>query len=623
MMTGAWVYGQPEASADIFRKMLGGDERGLENHKCLSFQAGLHMGCVQRFKDLACTTLQTHKATYILFGHVYSISGVDTSASSQNDDLCHISDLYEKEGVNFIHRLDGSFILVIFDHQSQTLFIFKDRLGTRPLYYCAKKRVFLFSTNIRSILETKVCARDVSLQGVDLFLSYGYLPAPETCFLEIRQLLPGRVLIVKDQRVEERRYWRFTYAQPHQRMVNNQETVKLFSDLTRRAVMRRLKKHPHAGAFLSGGLDTSVLTAIMKDCVGSSFPVFTAGFKEKAYDETEDARLVAEHLQLSMHTVQVDFNKDFPALLERIVLHHESPFADTSAVPSFFAAQLARQHVSTVLTGDFPDQLIGGSGHQVFALRRAAQEGAYKRLFRGKVAQSLARKLPLKTEGRRFADRIKRRLYRECFPLEEQRVLLSMPVPPLLKRALYSKDMLEMEKRFDPLEHARTLFAEVREESLLNKILYFDMFSYAPFDLMVKVDRMCTANGLNAVSPFHDRDLVEFVAALPEELKINGNERKVIMRRAFGSLLPERTLIKPKQGFAMPIGEWLMHRLSSYVRDVLLDRRTLQRGYFNPGFVHKMVEAFLAGQTDYASGSEATMISLLTLELWHRQFVDE
>jgi asparagine synthase (glutamine-hydrolysing) len=146
---------------------------------------------------------------------------------------------------------------------------------------------------------------------------------------------------------------------------------------------------------------------------------------------------------------------------------------------------------------------------------------------------------------------------------------------------------------------------------------------YAPDDLMVKVDRMTSAHGLNAVSPFHDQELVELVARLPEELKISPQgERKVIMRRAFEHLLPEQTLQKKKQGFAMPIGEWLVKNLSGYVREVLLDQKTMQRGYFNPAFMRSLVESYLAGKTDYASGSETTIISLLTLELWHRAFID-
>jgi len=163
----------------------------------------------------------------------------------------------------------------------------------------------------------------------------------------------------------------------------------------------------------------------------------------------------------------------------------------------------------------------------------------------------------------------------------------------------------------------------VEGESLLDKILYYDILSYAPDDLMIKVERMTTAHGLNAFSPFHDADFVSFIASLPPEMKIRGNERKFIMRQAMRAFLPEHTLNKKKQGFAMPIGEWLVRNLSGYVRDILLDSRTLNRGYFKKDFMRQMTESFLAGKSDYASGSELTIVCLLTLELWHRLFLDK
>jgi asparagine synthase (glutamine-hydrolysing) len=198
-----------------------------------------------------------------------------------------------------------------------------------------------------------------------------------------------------------------------------------------------------------------------------------------------------------------------------------------------------------------------------------------------------------------------------------------MPVPPLLKRALYTPDMLDANRKSDPMEIARSLFGQVPEESLLNKILFFDIHSYAPDDLMVKVDRMTRAHVLDAVSPYHDRRVVELAARLPDELKIGPDwERKVVMRRAFGHLLPERTLKKKKQGFAMPIGEWLVKNLREYVREILLDGKTLRRGYFRPVFLSRMLDSFFSGESDYASGSESTVMSLLTMELWHRRFID-
>lgn len=561
--------------------------------------------------------------TCCLQGNVYADHKVATATEDKTKiGAKDLLNAYREDEEGWVEKFDGPFCAMVLDQQKNRLRLYRDRVGYRPLFYYYDGDVFSFGTDVTELLRIRGLNRKIDLVAINHFMSYGYIPWPHTPFEGIRQVRPGHVLIVENGSVTEQPYWRFRYPEVGKRRGSGEDTINAFRDTFFSAVSRRLERHPDAGAFLSGGLDTSIVAAVMKEVSGKNFKVFTAGFEEKAYDETKDARIVADYLGLDFHNIKVRFDKNFPELLEKIVLLHEAPFADTSAIPSYFAAKLAREHVETVFTGDFPDQLIGGSGHQVTALQREASDPAWKRRMRGGLLKEIVTRLPMEAGGTGVLDKAKRFLYREAFPLEEQRILLGMPVPPLLKRALYSPDMVEVDRRNDPLEVARQIYDEVKEESLLNKILYFDTLSYAPDDLMVKVNRMTEAHGLNAVSPFHDRNVVEFVATLPDELKINGLERKVIMRRAFGHLLPEHTLRKKKQGFAMPIGEWLVKNLSDYVRDLLFESKTLNRGYFNKKFMRKMVENFFAGKTDYASGSEATIISLLTLELWHRLFID-
>jgi len=359
----------------------------------------------------------------------------------------------------------------------------------------------------------------------------------------------------------------------------------------------------------------------MREISGRPFKVFTGAFSEKEYDESPDARIVAEHLGLDHHVVPIDVGKDFPDLLSKIVWHHDAPFADTSAIPSYFTAMYTRGHVDTVLTGDFPDQLLGGSGHHAKALSREQADGLLHRILRWSLVRKMISQLPLKAGTTSLPDRIQRMLYRESFPIDEQRIILDMPIPEPLKRCLYSREFLEINRQHDPLELARSEYDKVRDKGLLDRLLYFDVTTYAPDDLMVKVERMTMAHGLNALSPFHDIDLIEFAATLPPELKISGMNRKVVLREAIRPLLPIATLEKKKKGFDMPIGAWLVKRYPDFVRDVLFDSRTMSRGYFNTDFMKKMVNRFLGGQSDYATGSEAAIISLLTLELWHRLFI--
>jgi len=529
---------------------------------------------------------------------------------------------YKKKGEQFLNQIEGSYSIAIWNRGKKQLLLTRDRFGSKPLFYALVGNNFVFASEIKAILACSFYKKSINLRTLNNFLSYGYVPNPDTLFESIRQVKPGHILICKNSTVVEKPYWNFAYKQDEQNkseIYYKQKFLKIFEA----AVSKRLHRYPNAGAFLSGGLDTSAVVAIMHKLKRSPFKVFSAGFEEDQYNEIPEAKMLASHLGLEHHAVTVKFDKDFPSLLEKLVYHHDTPFADTSAIPSYYAAKLAKEYVDVVLTGDFPDQLIGGSSHHALALSRELHDPVWKRMLRNNKLNQLVTRFPWRAGENTFPDKIKRFLYRETFFLEEQRILQNMPIPPLLKRCLYSSDMLEVNKRYDPLNIARSIYQEVNDVSLLDKLLYFDILSYAPDDLMVKVDRMTQAHYLTAISPFHDLEFVEFMATVPPHLKIRSGERKYIMREALRPLLPEQTLNKKKQGFAMPIGEWLINNLSDYVRDVLLDSMTLNRGYFNKKFMRKLVGNFLAGKTDYASGSESAIISLITLELWHRIFIDK
>ena len=580
--------------------------------------------CSDNLSDLAAIFAfnRAQAIWVILVGDIFDTKINEPSENAPQTDGELVLRLYRTYGTEFVHRIDGSYAIAIYDGQLNELLLIRDRLGTTPLFYRVLNGKVIFASEIKAILEVDKDQNTIDLAALHAFLSYGYVPNPETLFESIRQVKPGHMLICKDGNIVERPYWKFIYQQEKQDKPEEyykENFLKSFET----SVSKRLNRYPNAGAFLSGGLDTSGVVAVMHKLRETPFKVFTAGFQEDAYNEIDEAKMLADYFGLEHHTVTIKFDRSFPFLLERLVWHHDAPFADTSAIPSYYAAKLAKEYVDVVLTGDFPDQLIGGSSHHALAIYRESHDPAWKRMLRNKKLNMLVAHLPWCAGENTFSDKIKRFLYRETFSLEEQRILLNMPIPPLLKRCLYSSDMLEVNKKYDPLNISKSIYQEVDDAGLLDKLLYFDILSYATDDLMVKVDRITQAHGLTAISPFHDRKLVEFIATVPTHLKIRGENRKYIMREALRPILPIQTLNKKKQGFAMPIGEWLMKNLSDYVRDVLLDSRTLNRGYFNKKFMRKMVQNFLAGSTDYASGSEAAIISLITLELWHRIFIDK
>ena len=565
--------------------------------------------------------IKSEGVSVIMDGDIFSCDASNDFVKNEKHSAQLVIDLYKTHGIDFADNIDGTYAIGLYDAVLNRLVLVRDRFGAKPIFYAMVKNALIFASEIKAILASELYNKTVDLRAMNSFLSYGYVPNPDTLFESIRQVRPGHLLVFQAGNIMEKQYWKFQYLQDEKPMKDG-EYIEEFREVFERAVHKRIKRFPEAGAFLSGGLDTSGVVAMMHKLKGNSFKVFTAGFKEKAYDETEDANILAAHLSLEHYHTMVNLDKNFPKLLERIVWHHDAPFYDTSAVPSYYAAKLAKEKVDTVLTGDFPDQLLGGSGHHLLSLVKQRNDPFFKKIMRNGTLNRIVTTLPMSAGSAGLFDKIKRFIYRETFPFEDQGILIAMPVSPLLKRCLYNPELLAINEKHDPLDIARTIYQEAGNADFIDKMLYLDMHCYAVNGLMVKVDRMTAAHSLNAISPFHDRELVEFIGKVPSNLKIRGKEQKYIMREALRPMLPDHTLNKRKQGFAMPINEWLVRNLSDYVREILFDPLTLNRGYFNKKFMRTMVENYLAGKTDYDSGSEATIICLITLEIWHRLFMD-
>ena len=532
-----------------------------------------------------------------------------------------ILQLYGIYGNRFCELIDGSYAIVLYDGAKDQLLLIRDRFGTKPLFFRHEKEAFFFSSRVKNLVEMAQGEARVHLDAINLFLSYGYIPNPATMFEDIKQVKPGYRIVIRNGMAIEESYWTFVYG-PVEAKYSEGEYVEEFWSLFKNSVSKRLQRKPEAGAFLSGGLDTSGTVAVMQELKGEGFKVFTAGFRENAYNEIGDAESLCAKLGLDSFSVLIDYEKNFGELLERLVLYHDAPFHDTSAIPTYYVAKLAGEHVRDVFTGDFPDQLIGGSTHHIQTLNWKENDNIWKKVMRSKHLNDLAVLWAPSAGTPSLTNKIKRALYNITFPYEEKMIICNMPVPPLLKNYIYGKKMRGINRNCDPLDIARQCYGEVERESLLNKILYFDMAFFAPDDLMVKVNRMCSANQVNAFSPYHDKKLVEFVGKIPENMKVCGSETKYILREALRPLVSKELLRREKKGFGMPIEDWLRRFLHQYVRDLLFDSKSLNRGYFDKKALKNVVEGFLSGNTDYATGSHSTIVSLITLEIWHRLFVD-
>jgi len=585
------------------------------NSSCLLGVRAENDLCVQTKKSASDNVTNVH---VVMDGDIYKCESRDPVHSQSDAQL--VLKLYNQHGLKFVEMIDGNYAICVYDGHRDRLLLVRERVGFKPLYFLKLDHSIVFASEIKAILECREYDRSIDLQCLDRFLTYGYVTTPDTLFKSIYQVIPGYMLLLENGKISEKKYWEFKYS--HIDHGSEDSIQEKFLNRLTTAVSRRLLKHPDAGAYLSGGLDSGSVVALMKKIGRKPFSVFTAGFREEKFDEISDAKIVADHLGLGHKTVMVDI-EDLPALIEKLVWHFDAPFLDTSAIPSYAAAKITREYVGTVFTGDLPDQLLGGSGHHAFWLNKDRKEFALKSLLlRHKAVRHIVSRLICSAGTVSYYDKVKRRIYREIFSLEEQGVMLRSHFPELLKRKIYTPSMRYETFRSDPLAIARKIFEEVQNEDLINKILYYDVVSYARDDLMPKVERMTMAHGLTAVSPFHDVDLIEYVATLPVSMKIRGGNRKYVLRKSVESLLPTQTIQKRKQGFAIPIDEWLKGKLSIFVRDILFDRRTLQRGYFEPVWIKKMVEDYFKGKTDYATGGAYAIFALVTLELWHRIFLD-
>lgn len=582
------------------------------------------MGVQYHFPDQSTEAMAfelTEKILVIIDGDIFVCRNETLSQKEPLPDAQLVLKAYQLYKEDFVDKIDGNYSIAIWDQKEDKLILVRDRVGAKPLFYSNTKLGFTFASEIKSILKSGLCDRDVNLSAIDSFLSYWYVPNPVTLLKSVFQVKPGHLLIYKNNTLTEKQYWKFQYQKDYPE--REEEYYKeQFKEVFSRSVSRIVKKYPKCGAFLSGGLDSSSVVAAMCQFKSEPFDVFSAGFKEEQYNEIGDAQVVADHFGINHHYSILEFDQDFTQLLEKLVWYHDGPFCDTSAIPSYYVAKLAKSHTDVVLTGDFPDQLIGGSGYQASCLERQSSDTWLDRILRQSLINGFARSIPMAAGRATLSDKLKRTLYRRTFPIEMQRIIANMPVPELLKPCLYSKPFYRIHQQNNPLSYAEGLYDEVKDCDLLDKLLYFDILSYATDDLMVKVDRTSMANGLIAISPFHDQELVEFVTRLPSSMKIKGKNRKYIMREAFKNILPDHTINKKKKGFDMPIENWLIQKYNSFVKDVLFDSKTLNRGYFDKSFMQEMVNNFLKRKTDYASGSAATIISLITLELWHRLFID-
>ena len=515
--------------------------------------------------------------------------------------------LYREYGPECVRKMRGMFALAIWNKRKRELFLARDRLGQKPLYYALNKGRFVFGSEIKSILASRDFSRRVNLSVISNYLVLGYTGGLKTAFKNIQQLGPGHYLLIKNDNIGNLppvKYWSVDEREKFSGTFS--EAIEAVRETLRRSVKMRMISDVPLGAFLSGGIDSSIIVGLMsREC---SRPVKTCsiGFLEQAYNELDFARCAAEKFGCEHFEHVVSPN--CAETIETLAGIYDDPFADSSALPTWHLSKMTRQHVTVTLSGDGGDECFGGYDRYRAALmaERLRRLGLLRKL----AGLGIWQKLPgINLHGR--LTRLKRFL--ASANLEPDAAYLNwlgiFQLEQLRKLCLE-----DIYKGFacDWSELLRT------GEDGAARAMRADLEAYLPGDLNVKVDRASMAHGLEVRCPFQDHELVELAFSLPRQYRINGKTGKIILRKAFGDMLPGKITDRGKRGFGVPVGSWFNHNLREILLDNILSQKALERNYFEQAALEKLWLEHKSGRADHGQ----RLWALLMLELWHRRYID-
>ncbi|MEK7377129.1 MAG: asparagine synthase (glutamine-hydrolyzing) [Candidatus Margulisiibacteriota bacterium] len=546
---------------------------------------------------------QTEKKELIKEGYKFS-SETDTEV---------ILALYDRYKEGCLSHLRGMFSFAIYDEKEQMLFCARDRIGKKPFKYFFNGRVFIFASELKAILTQPQYKKEADYNDISDYLTYQYVPSPKTGFKNIYKLEPAHYLTVdlKRKKVAKERYYRLDFSKKLD--LSENEWIKRIKEGLEEAVKIRLISDVPLGAFLSGGVDSSIIVAVMSKLMSSPVRTFSIGFEEQDFDELKYARVIAKLFKTD-HTEFI-VKPDTVEILPKLVRQYEEPYADSSALPTYYLSELTRKHVTVALNGDGGDENFAGYGrYSIYKILNIVDKISL--LNRSIVSP---------------ACRLFRRIFKTHF-LNSVCSILSSAEPPYAERyaglvsyfnndskmALFTGDFKEILGPVDSYEILEKKFLEAAVGNKMDRLFYADIASYLPDDLLVKVDIATMAFSLEGRSPFLDNKFMKLTAQMPDTLKLKGfYGNKYILKKAFSDLIPKDILYRPKMGFGLPIREWFRKELKDFVSDTILSRKAVGRNIFNKSYLERLLNEHKMGiNHDYQ------IWALLTLEFWFREFFD-
>jgi len=558
---------------------------------------------------------EDHTIWVVFNGEIYNFAEIRVELEAHghrfrtHSDTEVIVHAYEQWGDSAVDRFRGMFAFALWDEPKRRLLLVRDRLGVKPLYYSATPGGVTFGSEIKALLEDPDVPRGWSAEALDAYLTLSYVPAPQTIYRGIWKLPAAHLLVAERGRVTVRRYWDLPFTGDGD-PARESEYLEELDALVTEAVRLRLVSDVPLGAFLSGGIDSSAVVAAMAETCAGRVVTTSVGFDEHAFNELEYARTVARHLGVTQHEKVV--RPDIVDLLPKLAWHLDEPFADSSAVPTYYVSKAAREHVTVALSGDGGDELWAGyTRHRVEQWELTARE--WLGPTGAAVAGRMAGRLPLGVKGARSLRHLALPAAAAC-ARKHAYGLFDNDV----RGSLYSPGFANEVRDADPFISFRLAYDGCGSRDPLDRALYVDVKTYLVDDIMTKVDKMSMAVSLESREPLLDHKLLEFAARVPSSLKLKNGQGKYLLRRLLERRVPKSIVDRPKQGFAAPIGAWLRGPLAPMADALLRDGRLRDRGVFDDRAVAAIWTEHRDGRKDHCH----RLWSLVMLELWFRQFVD-
>ena len=509
---------------------------------------------------------------------------------------------YEEYGDDCVTHLAGMFAFALWDQRHQRLLLARDRFGKKPLNYYWDGKRLIFGSEIKSLLQAGI-PREINPVALDEYLLYGYVPSPNTLFQSVLKLPAGHVLAYEAGQVRLHRYWDL----PFEPVCHDDEVtaVARTRELLREAVRMRLMSDVPLGAFLSGGIDSSLVVGLMSELMAQPVKTFSIGFEEDGYDELPYARQVARHFGTEHHELVV--RPDLVTVLPQLAWAYDEPFADPSMLPTYYVAKLAHEHVTVALSGDGGDEMFCGYAryHREMLIDRLPESARL-------LARRGARLMPDGIRGKAWLTALGTETAARC-------VQAAAVFPSDLRPTFYTPDFYVQVRHYNPYERGLGPFREAARLDVAARMQYVDTHLYLTDDILVKVDKASMFNSLETRAPLLDQNLAAYVSSLPSQLRTRRGELKYLLKKVAAEILPANIIQRRKQGFSVPLRYWFRGDLIPFARDVLAAPRARERGIFQPAFIDSMLSV---QSTPAPVGDGRLLWALICLELWYQVYID-